>query len=360
MSRDAAASALSVHNVPDTVLLTVAASTPDPETSAKLANGVAAELTDYVSSLESMSDGGPPVAKITVVSNARPEADPVVPRTHRNVALGFGLGLLVGAVAAYLRYRFDNRVRSVADLVNVVGDNVLSVVRFQPDLSNGPVAFLDGGAPVAEDYRKLRTNLGFVGGDRAVRGIVVSSAAAGDGKSTTAINIASAFAESGSRVLLVDGDLRKPVISERFSLSSEVGFSNVLRGDGNFAEFVQPSGIDGLWILSAGPLPPNPAELLALESTGRIVNELMDCYDYVIFDSAPILPVTDPVVLSRWVGGIVLVVRADESRTPMLSRAISEVHSGDGVLLGTVLNGVTLSDGYYGESLYYGKSADGV
>lgn len=354
ISIEQAREAVSAKSAPDTVLLDIWASSPDAVVAATLANRVAESLRDYVAALERPSSGGEPLAKVTVVSPALVPQSPATPRTARNSALGLLAGALVGSIFVLLRDRFDNRVSEEDELSSVVPEPVLSSIPADVGVRGTVlVDFGDGGSLTAEAFRRFRSSLSFLNVDAPARTILVTSANGSEGKTTNAVNLAASLAEAGSRVILVDADLRRPSVQKAFNVNSAIGLTQYLRGYAGFGELTQSSGRANLDLLMAGELPPNPAELLGSKQFAELLDELSGEYDYVIVDSPPVLPVTDASVIGQCVDGVVLVVRAGVSRSPAVLKAhqiLCNAHVG---VLGTVLNGTSAKSYGYG----YGYAA---
>ncbi|QGP92647.1 Tyrosine-protein kinase YwqD [Neomoorella glycerini] len=213
-------------------------------------------------------------------------------------------------------------------------------------------------SPMAEAYRTLRTNLSFAAVDQPVRTLLVTSAGPGEGKSTTISNLAVVLAQGGSQVLLVDCDLRRPSQHKAFELDNSRGLTNALVEEINPEELIQATSVEGLGVLTTGPLPPNPAELLGSERMKGLLSGLAAGFDYVLLDTPPALAVTDAAVLAQQVDGALLVARAGVTRTDMLLEA-RELLARTGVrLLGAILNGIQPNgNSYYYYYYYYSDSA---
>jgi capsular exopolysaccharide synthesis family protein len=322
-----------------------------------LANAVATAMTGYVAELETPRDGGSPLAKLTVVSPASVESQAVAPRTERNTALAIAVGVLIGIAIIFLRDRYNNKVRDEAEIAELTDVPVLAAVPSDDLLkSQGLIDFSSGATLAAESYRKLRTNLSFTSVDNPSRRIVVTSALAAEGKTTTAMNLAAALAETGKRVVLVDADLRRPQVNHRSGKMGDVGLTNYLKGDGSLADLLQQSEIDGLQILASGPQPPNPAELLGSKRAGQGIENLSAMFDYVIIDSPPLLPVTDAAVLAQWVDGVLLVARANQTRLPDIAATIEQLEAVQSTLIGIVLTDMPTRGGAYKYGYYYSSS----
>lgn len=353
-----ASRSLSARTTSETVLLEVTGSASSPVDAAVLANAVATALTKYVTVLETPSSGGLPLAKLTVVSPAVEDATPVSPRPKRNVAVGLVAGAFVGLFVVYVRSRLDAKIRDASDVEDVVGGPTLSSIPEDPDLRDRRLLRFDQGFGAAtEAYRMLRTNLTFADVDDPAKILLVTSGLAGEGKTTTALNLAASLAETGSTVCLVDADLRLPRVGSLLGLNEAVGLTNVLRGELDLAASVQHIGVVGLDVLVSGSRAPNPAELLGSKRTGALIAEMGHRYDYVVIDSPPALPVADASILAQYVDGTLFVVRAGRSRKPETADAVSRLEGTKSSLLGVVLNGVPAEGSYYGGYSGYGKTS---
>ncbi|WP_282958886.1 polysaccharide biosynthesis tyrosine autokinase [Gordonia sp. SCSIO 19800] len=362
MSIDDASSKLSADTTPETVLLTVSADDTNPQTAAALANGVARAMTEFVTELEKPSGGGNALAKLTVVKPAKVADDPVSPQALRNLLIGLVAGTAVGGIVLYIRRQLDTKIRSQEDLSELTDSPVLTVVPRDSDLGAGrALNFGVGASSAAEAFRRLRTNLSFVSVNGPVTRLVVTSARESEGKTTSAVNVASALAEAGHSVVLVDADLRRPRVASRLRVDSSVGLSDVLRGTASWRDLVQPSGIDYLDVLSPGQSPPNPAELLGSRRAKDCIAELSQHYDYVIIDTPPVLPVTDAAVVAQLVDGALLVARAGTTHKRELANAVSQLDAAQVPVLGLILNDTTDRHGGYGYGYrYYGEPGQSV
>ncbi|OIU67652.1 CpsD/CapB family tyrosine-protein kinase [Rossellomorea aquimaris] len=211
----------------------------------------------------------------------------------------------------------------------------------------------DPKSPISEQYKTIRTNINFSSVDRDLRSIMVTSSGPGEGKSTTAANLAVVFAQQGKSVLLVDADMRKPTAHYTFNLTNTFGFTTVLTRQKTLREVVHPSDVDNLDLLTCGPVPPNPAELLSSRSMEEFLVDVYADYDLVIFDTPPVLAVTDAQVLANQCDGTVLVVSSGTTEIEGAQKAKDLLQATKGKLLGVVLNNREVKDtSYY---YYYGK-----
>jgi capsular exopolysaccharide synthesis family protein len=207
-------------------------------------------------------------------------------------------------------------------------------------------------SPISEQYRTIRTNIQYSSIDSEIRAMMVTSSGPGEGKSTTAANLAVTFAQLGKKVLLVDGDLRKPTVHHTFAVNNQVGFTTVLTKQASLEKAVVETEEQDLYILTSGPIPPNPAELLSSKSMELFIEEAKQEFDYVIFDTPPLLAVADPQILANQCDGSILVVYSERTEIEPAKKSKELLENAKGKLLGVVLNHKELknNDYYY----YYG------
>lgn len=225
------------------------------------------------------------------------------------------------------------------------------------------VSATDGRSSGAEAYRTLRTNLLFSAAVSALRRVVITSPGPAEGKSTTAANLAIAFAQQGHRVLLIDCDLRRARVHRLFDASQSPGLTNVLVSGVAPSEAIRPTKVDGLMILPSGALPPNPAELLGSAAMKALLDRLSESYDLLILDTPPLLAASDAAIVSRMVDGALLVVRAGTTERSAVQTSVQQLATVGARVLGTVLNDpdaeVPKYSRYYNYYNYYEYSANG-
>lgn len=215
------------------------------------------------------------------------------------------------------------------------------------------IAKLNPKSPISEQYRTIRTNIDFASVDQKIHSLLVTSSGPGEGKSMTAANLAVVYAQQGKKVLLIDADLRKPTVHYTFRLDNLRGLSNILVGENTFNDVVHSSDVDHLDVMTCGPIPPNPSELLASKKMEKLLEELKASYDLIIFDTPPVLAVTDAQVLANIVDGTLLVVRSKHTEIEGAQKAVEALKPAKAKLLGTVLNDrMKKQSNYY---YYYGK-----
>jgi capsular exopolysaccharide synthesis family protein len=216
------------------------------------------------------------------------------------------------------------------------------------------IAETDPKSPASEAYRALRTNIQFAGLDQPCRSIVITSASAGEGKTTSVANFGVVAAQGGSRVCLVDSDLRRPVLHRFFGLDNSRGLTTALVEDLPFAELAQPTRVPNLWLLPSGPLPPNPAELVGSKRMREGLEQAVNKFDLVLCDSPPVIAVADGVALAAQCDGVILAIRVGTVAHEVIRRAVEHIEGVKGKILGVLLNNVDLSrDGYYYYYRYY-------
>ena len=328
----------------DTSLVDITVADGDPAVAAEIANQIGASFTSLVQDeLEVPGDasGASPV-KLTTVQPATMPESPVSPRTTLNLALGALVGLAFGIGIAVLRTVLDTRIHSLHDIEQVTDAPLLGGIAFDPGARQRPlIVHADPRNPRAESFRTLRTNLQFlaVNDDMEQRGrsFVVSSAGPGEGKSTTAANLAIALAESGARVALVDGDLRMPKVAEYMGVEGGAGLTDVLIGRAELSDVLLRWGAAQLYVLPAGKVPPNPSELLGSKAMDQLFDVLHEHFDFVIVDAPPLLLVTDAAVVGKRTNGTVLVAASGSTRKQGLDMALRTLEAAGGQLRGVIV-----------------------
>jgi capsular exopolysaccharide synthesis family protein len=290
----------------------------------------------------------------TVVAPAAVPTEWTSPRVSLNLALGLLLGLLVGVGQAVLRSRLDTRVVTEDDVALVTDSSVIGTISYDKIFATEPLVMTaDPQSPRAEAFRRLRTNLQFLTLEGRSRILVITSSIAGEGKSTTAINIATTLADAGESVLLIEADMRRPKIGDYLGIESAAGLSTVIIGRAGLADVVQPVGAGVLHVMASGQLPPNPAELLASDAMKALLEEAAATYDTVLLDCPPLLPVTDAAVLSSLAAGALVVVGSGSVTRPELADSLQSVELAGGRVLGLGLNMAKVEHVGYGRDHYY-------
>ena len=199
-------------------------------------------------------------------------------------------------------------------------------------------------SPVAEQYRTIRTNIEFMAVDREIQAILVTSATQGEGKSTTSSNLAVAYAQQGKKVLIIDTDMRRPTVHYTFRVANGLGLSSLLTRQAEKEKAILPTKVDNLSILTAGPIPPNPAELLSSRAMEHLVAQLREEFEVIIFDAPPLLQVADSRITSKLTDGVVLVVGCTTSDRQRVLKAKEQLELAEAKILGVVLNRRELTD----------------
>ena len=360
------AKAISVAAPSNTSIIEISVANSDPVLAADIANATAESLTRVVDRIETpvTGDVASPV-KLTLVQQATVSGAPISPNVSLNIVLGFLIGLAIGIGVAILRQVLDTRIRSERDVELVTDAAIIGGIVYDSKAVNRPLIVQDDPrSPRAESFRTLRTNLQFLDVGNGGRSFVVTSSIQSEGKSTTTANLAIALADSGVRVLLVDADLRRPKVASYMGLEGSVGLTDVLIGRVALSDVVQEWGRGRLSVLPAGTVPPNPSELLGSAAMGRLITELRSKFDVVLFDTPPLLPVTDAAILSRFVGGVILVVASGRANRHHVEGAISALEN-----VGSKVSGIVLTmlptkgpDAYgygrYGYGYEYGSDSE--
>ena len=303
---------------------------------------IAMEKTDLLLPKNSM---------VEVVDNATPGLRPVRPNKPLNIALGVIIGLVVGVGLAFFIEYLDTSVKTIDDVERSLGSPVLGVIP-----QNVGVLLHEGAeSPHAEAYRVLRTNLLFSRKDDKLNTVAVVSAGAGEGKSTTVFNLAAVFAQSGQRVIVVDSDLRRPTLHKMLRVTNNIGLTNYLLKQNSLEEVIQTTSLPTLDFMASGKLPSSSLGILSSAQMRDLITELKQHYDFVFFDSPPVMGVSDASILASEVDMTVQVIQYRRYPQPMNIRAKQMIEKVGGNLAGIVLNNINMSqdESYYYYSGYY-------
>jgi len=361
--------------LPNTSVLRVTAESDNPQTASRIAQESAEQFVTWLEDNQSPNvpddpKGDTPNTALTasVVEAAATPSASFYPSRPRWLAIGAGLGLLAGLVFAAWRELADRSIRTPSELEELAGAPVLGAMAYDRTAASTPlITSLGTHHPRFEAVRILRTNLQFLDVDRDNKVITITSSIAGEGKSTTACNLAIALAQTGTRVVLVEGDLRRPRVSEYLSIEKSVGLTTVLVGRVALDAAMQQGGTPGLDVLTSGELPPNPSEILQTKTMTALVAELRHRYEVVLIDAPPLLPVTDASLLASISDGAILVVRHGSTGREQVRTATDRLQAVGARLLGTVLNmsparELSRYGGYgygYGPEYFSKSAADG-
>jgi polysaccharide biosynthesis transport protein len=310
-------------------------------------------------------NGAAATSGVEFVTPARAPASPSSPKPAQDALLGLAAGLMLGLGAAFLRDSLDDTLSSKESAERSGGVPVIAMVPMVNSWRKRNEAVVASSSeptsPAAEAYRSLRTSLQFTRQAQELRTLLVTSPAAAEGKTSTLANLGAVFAQAGERVVLVSCDLRRPRLGQFYEVEEQSGVTTVLLGQQTLEQALQQvPGYDCLWVLGAGPVPPNPAELLNGPRARKVFDALRENFDLVLVDSPPVLPVTDAMVLSKYADGTLLVVAAGQTKRAELQRATERFTQANSPVVGIVLNEVTKQIGYgtgYGYGYGYGAYA---
>jgi len=293
----------------------------------------------------------PKNSMVEIVDNATPGLRPVRPNKPLNIALGIIIGLVVGVGLAFFIEYLDTSVKTIDDVERSLGSPVLGVIP-----QNVGILLHEGAeSPHAEAYRVLRTNLLFSRKDDKLNTVAVVSAGAGEGKSTTVFNLAAVFAQSGQRVIVVDSDLRRPTLHKMLRVTNNIGLTNYLLKQNTLEEVIQTTSLPTLDFMASGKLPSSSLGILSSAQMRDLITELKQHYDFVFFDSPPVMGVSDASILASEVDMTVQVIQYRRYPQPMNIRAKQMIEKVGGNLAGIVLNNINMSqdESYYYYSGYY-------
>lgn len=343
-SVDALRGRISAKVLAQKLILEIDVDDTDPVRARSIADATTLALESTVTGLQRDSAATSRV-NIEVIDPAS-KGRQIAPRTRYNLVLGILLGLAAGLVLALVLESLDRSVKTGAQTEASTHAPVLGVVPRR--LRSGAQLAVLGNDPVAETYRTLRTGVTFADPDNPPRVIMVTSASEGEGKTTTAVNLAIALAQSGERTALVDADLRHASVAKVLGIEGAVGVTSVVTRAVELSDALQVWQ-DGLVVLPSGPLPPNPSEIVGSQAMGRLLSDLQEHVDVIVIDSPPVIPVTDAVVMSTQVEGVILVVRAGRTQRAQAAEARRRLDTVQAPVIGSVLNGAKRSSaaGYY-------------
>lgn len=335
-----------------TVLIDVTVMDSSAARARDIANTLADEFVIMAAGLETPALGAAPNARVIVQQRAEIADSPVNSKTARNLAIAAVLGALLGAVLALVRDRLDDTVRSPEAIEKATGVGLVAEIPFEtPGRDKLLISFDSDRSAIAEAFRELRINLRFQEISDGPRVLMVTSSMPDEGRTTTAVNLALALAEAGHKVVLVDGDLRRPRVASCLELAGEAGLSTVLTGEVALADALQVTRFARVTALASGTVPPNPSELLESPAARDVLRSLSEQFDYVVVDT-PSLLVPDAAVLAASSQGVLMIARFGRTERKQLAPAINTLKRAGAPLLGSVLtmtpNKKRSSDTYYG------------
>lgn len=293
-----------------------------------------------------------------IVDSAQIPKNPVRPQKKRNLLLAAVLGMFLGTGLSFFTEYMDNTLKQPEDLTHKLGIPYLGMIPSMKIGKNAEPALISSSDPqslYSEAYRGVRTNLLFSAADTTPTTVLITSAGPGEGKTVTAMNLAITLAHAGASTVIVDCDLRKPMLHKHFQLSRDKGVSHVLTGSMDLSEVQFPTDVANLTCIPSGPTPPNPSELLGSQSMHKLLASLVQSYDRVIIDSPPITAVSDSSILSSQTDGTILVIQAFDTSFKMVQTSLDQIRNVQAKVLGGVLNGVNMEKegGYYSYYSYY-------
>jgi len=287
-----------------------------------------------------------------VESAAIPEF-PVKPRKKLNIALACIFGLIIGIMLASLVEYLDDTVKNPDEIDELIGTAVLGTV---PRLSEDEPMLITGAEPksaLIEAFQTVHANLNFASVDRALESLVITSAGPGEGKTFVSANLALTMARQGKQVIVVDADLRRPTIHKRFGIDNAEGLTTILASGRSVEEVLITSEVERLRILPSGPIPPNPVELLASDKMKELCEELSNKADLVLYDTPPIVIVSDAPTLAAQSDGVLLVIEQGGTSKRLITEVQDILGRAHARIIGVVLNKVTRQAGHYYYSYYY-------
>jgi capsular exopolysaccharide synthesis family protein len=299
------------------------------------------------------------INNISIIDKAKVPLAPFKPNLARNLQIGLFIGLLLGFAAAWLIEYFDDSIRLPDDVERETGAPVLGVV---PKLMSKEAVRLpqvalasheDPKSAVAESYRSVRTSLQFSTAQGAPRRLVITSSGQGEGKSTTAVSLAINFAEMGRPVLLIDADLRAPALHKILGVDNSRGLSNYLAGAHKPFEMIRSTSIPNLFVMTTGPLPPNPVELLSGAKFLRLISQCEEHFSHVVVDGPPVLGLSDAIVLCNQMDNSIFVIESGKTRKGHAKAALKRLQQSGVSPLGVVLTKVDSYHDLYNRSSYY-------
>lgn len=296
-------------------------------------------------------------SNITVVDPGRIPAKPVKPNVPVYFAAALGAGFVIGICGALLADTLDNKINTVLDLESEVGESVLGLLPHVPESSGRTLILDDPQSPYVEALRAMRTGVLLSQSDAPPKVILVTSSLSSEGKSTTSINFAISLAQTNKKTLLVDTDLRRGTLRRRFRLHDNAGLSDLLAGQCDAPQVRSIEGVPNLYVVAAGSKTPNPSELLGSEAMRTWLKRWKSEFDFVVLDSAPVLPVTDSVALNLLADVTLLLARSGVTERPQIARSYSMLRRDGKHFVGLVLNGLDIRDkSYYGYYGYHDKT----
>jgi receptor protein-tyrosine kinase len=356
------ASEITVTPQTNTTILEVTVHDTNPARARDIANSLVDNLVAEVKDIQTRNAkvSNPRISDVLFVASPATLPDrPVAPRKTLNVAMAFAAGLVLALGLAFLLEYMDQSIKSDEELIGRLGLIPLGHIAYVPvgKVKRSELVSLDPHSPSSEAFKALRTSVLFATIDQKLKAIVITSPELGEGKSRTAANLAIALAQAGYKTLLIDADFRRPSQHRLFGQVRNVGLSNLILGDAGENDAIrQVDAVPNLWLLSSGPTPPNPSELLGSARLRELMSKLWQQFTYVIIDTPPVNAVTDASIIAASANATIVVVEQGRTTFPALKHTRELLDRVGANTVGAVLNKVRASSGSY----YYGYGNYGI
>lgn len=333
------ANQINVSVVDGTAVMEISAAANSPENAARLTSEVTNQFVDTVQRMETPPDSTTSNIDATVIREAIVPTGPSSPIVWQNILMALAVGIVIALIVVYLRERADPVIRSEDEFSELTDLPVLGRIPVESKKAGRGIGG-ESGTPRVEAFNTLRTNLQFVQTAGSSNAFVVTSARPEEGKSMTVANLAASLDGSGRKVLIIEADLRRPKLASYLGLVGSAGLTNVLVGNSNFDDVIQPYGSGNVQVLAAGHIPPNPVELLASPAMGAFLDAVKKEFDLVIVDAPPLLAVTDAAVLSRQAENAIVLIGLGVSERGDLMRSLENLDRVDANVVGVIVNRV--------------------
>ncbi|MBI9047228.1 MAG: polysaccharide biosynthesis tyrosine autokinase, partial [Anaerolineaceae bacterium] len=296
------------------------------------------------------------ISTVSQIEPAVPPIEPIKPKLLMNSILGALAGLVLTISGIITFETLDDSLKSPEEINRQFNLPVLGIITHHSLQGEGkPITESDPRSPVSEAFRTIRTNVQYTSVDKQIKTILVTSPIPDEGKTTVITNLATVFAQSGQRVTIIDGDMRRPSLHKKIGARNHIGLSSVFVRPGVVLEgILQPSRTKYLSLITAGRLPPNPSELLGSQKMLNILDRVQENSDLILIDTPPVLAVTDSTVLAPFVDGVILVVKPGSTKLAAVRQAIEQIRRVGGKIIGVILNDVKIKRTKYGFYYYKG------